>query len=118
MRKAVACAASLVASAICAQAATITVQSAQNDNEPAVVLIDGDLKRTDADDFRSVTNFLSKAIILFRSDGGSLVAGIEIGESIRLKGFTTFVARLGFMLLMIPTPGKKLEWETLWSGLT
>jgi len=56
-----------------------------------VVLMDGDLEPTDSDQFRSKTNFLSKAIIAFRSDGGSVVAGIQIGESIRLKGFTTFV---------------------------
>jgi hypothetical protein len=34
----------------------------------------------------------SKAIISFRNAGGSVVAGIQIGESIRLKGFTTVVA--------------------------
>jgi hypothetical protein len=35
--------------------------------------------------------FLSKATIAFRSNGGSVVAGIQIGEGIRLKGFTTAV---------------------------
>ena len=37
-------------------------------------------------------NFDLKQIISFRSDGGSVVAGIQIGESIRIKGFTTVVA--------------------------
>ena len=74
----------------CAHAATISVEPASG-GQLAVVLMDGDLEPTDSDQFRSKTNFLSKAIIAFRSDGGSVVAGIQIGESIRLKGFTTFV---------------------------
>jgi hypothetical protein len=52
----------------------------------------GDLLASDGDQFRSKTSFLSKAIVSFRSNGGSAVAGIQIGESIRLKGFTTVVA--------------------------
>src|SRR5262245_43044833 len=71
-----------------AHAATIVVKPAA-DGRPARVIIDGDLDPNDGDQFRSKTNFLSKAIISFRSDGGNVVAGIQIGESIRLKGFTT-----------------------------
>ena len=74
-----------------AHAATISVKSAAN-GEPALVTVDGDLQANDGDQFRSKTSFLSKAIISFRSAGGSVVAGIQIGESIRLKGFTTVVA--------------------------
>jgi hypothetical protein len=80
----------LIAASVGAHAATISVQS--NDrNQPAIVLVDGDLRPRDGDDFQSKTSFLSKAIIAFRSDGGSVLAGIQIGETIRLKGFTTFV---------------------------
>jgi hypothetical protein len=57
-----------------------------------LVTVDGNLQANDGDQFRSKTSFLSKAIISFRSDGGNAVAGIQIGESIRLKGFTTVVA--------------------------
>jgi hypothetical protein len=71
--------------------ATISVKAAAN-GEPALVTVDGDLQADDGDQFRSKTSFLSKAIISFRSAGGSVVAGIQIGESIRLKGFTTVVA--------------------------
>jgi hypothetical protein len=74
-----------------AQGATILVKPATN-SEPALVTIDGDLDINDGDQFQSKTSFLSKAIIAFRSDGGSVVAGIQIGESIRSKGFTTVVA--------------------------
>jgi hypothetical protein len=74
-----------------AHAATISIKPAAN-GEPALVTVDGDLQANDGDQFRSKTSFLSKAIVSFRSAGGSVVAGIQIGESIRLKGFTTVVA--------------------------
>jgi hypothetical protein len=74
-----------------AHGATIAVVS-PDDGQPASVLIDGNLETGDGDQFRSKTSFLSKAVVSFRSDGGSVVAGLQIGESIRLKGFTTFVA--------------------------
>jgi hypothetical protein len=74
-----------------AHAATISVKPAAN-GEPALVTVYGNLQSNDGDQFRSKTSFLSKAIILFRSDGGSVIAGIQIGESIRLKGFATVVA--------------------------
>jgi hypothetical protein len=57
-----------------------------------LVTVDGDLQPNDGDQFRTKTSFLSKAIVSFRSDGGSAVAGMQIGETIRLKGFTTVVA--------------------------
>jgi hypothetical protein len=72
----------------CAQSATISVKPSVN-GQPALVLVDGDLEPGDGDQFRSKTSFLSKAIVAFRSDGGSAVSGIEIGESIRIKGFAT-----------------------------
>jgi hypothetical protein len=34
---------------------------------------------------------LSSAIVSFSSDGGSLIAGLQIGETIRLKNFSTLV---------------------------
>ena len=71
--------------------ATILVKPAPY-NGPALVTVDGDLQASDGDQFQSKTSFLSKAIVSFRSDGGSVLAGIQIGESIRLKGFTTVVA--------------------------
>jgi hypothetical protein len=74
-----------------AHAATIVVRPAAN-GEPALVTVDGDLQPNDGVQFRSKTSFLSKAIISFRSRGGSAVVGIQIGECIRLKGFTTVVA--------------------------
>ena len=77
-----------------AQGATMTVEPAA-DGDPALVTVDGVLEPDDGSQFGSKTSFLSKAIVSFRSDGGSVIAGIQIGENIRLKGFTTVVAGNG-----------------------
>jgi len=74
-----------------ASAATFTIDAAP-DGKSALVTIDGVLEANDGEQFKSKTSFLSKAIISFRSDGGNLVAGIQIGEAIRLKGFFSLVA--------------------------
>ena len=60
-------------------------------NGVAVVLVQGTFNVSDASEFQSKTGPLSKAIVLFESDGGSVVAGIQIGEIIRLKNFVTLV---------------------------
>ncbi|HEX3496944.1 MAG TPA: hypothetical protein VHT02_07200 [Methylocella sp.] len=79
-----------MATAHCAQAATISVEPSVS-GQPARVLVGGDVEPGDGDQFRSKTSFLSKAIIAFRANGGSVVAGIQIGESIRLRGLATAV---------------------------
>src|SRR5580700_10893516 len=56
-----------------------------------VVLVEGDLELGDIEGFRNKVATLSKATVAFRSDGGSLLAGIRIGMLIRVKNFTTIV---------------------------
>ena len=75
-----------------AHGATITVES-QSKGQLSSVLVDGKLEPGDGDQFRLKTGSLSNAVVSFRSDGGSVVAGIQIGEIIRAKGFTTSVSR-------------------------
>jgi len=75
-----------------AQGATITIES-RGKGQPSLVLVDGKIEFGDGDQFRSKTAFLSNGIVSFRSDGGSVAAAIQIGEIIRLKGFTTSVSR-------------------------
>jgi hypothetical protein len=74
-------------------AATITVAPQRPDRLISVV-VEGDLVASDADEFLARTASLSGAIIAFSSDGGSLVAGIRIGEFIRQKGFATLVPKM------------------------
>jgi ATP-dependent protease ClpP protease subunit len=57
----------------------------------AIVLVQGLLTASDATEFQKKTGPLFKAIVMFESDGGSIVAGIQIGEIIRLKNFVTLV---------------------------
>lgn len=56
-----------------------------------LVTVIGDLKSDDIQQFQTRTNGLEKAIVAFGSDGGSLLAGIRIGTTIRLKNYTTVV---------------------------
>jgi hypothetical protein len=73
-----------------APAATITV-SPQTTDRPIVVMVEGPLVRMDGDEFAAKTAPLPSAFVAFSSDGGSLVAGLRIGEAIRRKRFSTIV---------------------------
>jgi hypothetical protein len=74
-----------------ALAAAISVSMPVDPNGAAKVVVQGDLIGIDVTEFKSKTGALSNAVVWLQSDGGSVVAGIEIGEVIRLKGFATFV---------------------------
>jgi hypothetical protein len=73
-----------------ASAATITVEPA-NGNTPTIVGLQGKLRSEDIEEFRLKIGNLSNAVVVFESDGGHLLAGIRIGEMIRLRGFATLV---------------------------
>ena len=72
-----------------AHAASIEV-SRLNDGGPLVSL-EGDIELDDVAQFWSKVATLSKATVAFRSEGGSLLAGIRIGTLIRESGFATLV---------------------------
>lgn len=72
-----------------ARAANIEVKPV--DGAAALVMVEGDLELNDIDVFRTKVAALSKATVAFRSDGGSLLAGIRIGMLIRVRNFTTIV---------------------------
>jgi hypothetical protein len=57
----------------------------------ALVLVEGDLELGDIEAFRNKVAPLAKATVAFRSDGGSLLAGIRIGMLARVKNFITVV---------------------------
>jgi hypothetical protein len=73
-----------------ALAATITVRP-QTPDRPIVVMVEGSLVAVDEDQFATKAASLPSAFVAFSSDGGSLVAGLRIGEAIRRKGFSTIV---------------------------
>jgi hypothetical protein len=73
-----------------AVAATITVRP-QTPDRPIVVVVEGSLAAFDEDQFDAKTAPLSSAFVAFSSEGGSLTAGLRIGEAIRRKRFSTIV---------------------------
>ena len=80
----------LLAFAGSARAATIAVSPMQT-ADTMLVTVTGPLILSDGEQFRHTVAGLSKAIVAFRSDGGSVAAGIDIGRQIRLRDFTTLV---------------------------
>ena len=63
------------------------------DSKSNVVFVNGTFLPDDNKRFIQQTIGLDKAIIVFNSLGGNLLAGIEIGKAIRLKDFATYVAQ-------------------------
>jgi hypothetical protein len=80
----------LLAMATTANAASIIVLPL-GQNEPSLVVITGTIDLADKDEFLRKIAPLQRAIVSFSSDGGSLLAGLQIGETIRLKNFSTLV---------------------------
>lgn len=80
-----------VAVAICGARTEAAVISIVPSDATATVTVDGTLTPDDGDQFRAKTNALTKAVVVLNSDGGSVTAGIMIGEAIRLKGFHSVV---------------------------
>jgi hypothetical protein len=74
-----------------AVAAKISV-TLQASGRPTLVTVEGVLTASDGDQFIVKTAPLQTAIVILDSDGGSLVAGLQIGEAIRQKKFSTTVA--------------------------
>ncbi|MDX3809346.1 hypothetical protein ACXIUS_24280 [Bosea thiooxidans] len=58
---------------------------------PAIILVRGELATGDDKAFANVALVHSSAVVLFDSNGGLLLPGLEIGKAIRLKGFATVV---------------------------
>lgn len=73
-----------------ARAAEFNVLPQQGD-KPSIILVQGDLLEGDEKKFINSALSLSDTVVILESDGGNLVAGIEIGKAIKLKGFSTFV---------------------------
>lgn len=59
--------------------------------ETTMVMVIGELRPNDHKKFISSTLDIDNAMVVFSSNGGSLLAGLEIGKAIRLKNFSTYV---------------------------
>jgi hypothetical protein len=63
----------------------------QDQDKSAIVTITGTIEFGDQDEFLRKIAPLTSATVSFSSDGGSLIAGLQIGETIRMKNFSTLV---------------------------
>lgn len=72
-------------------AAAANIEVEHIDTASALIMLDGDLELSDIESFRNKVATISRATVAFRSDGGSLLAGIRIGMLIRVKNFITIV---------------------------
>lgn len=59
----------------------------------SVVLIIGELNSGDDDRFKTILGDVKRAVVFLESPGGSLVAGLGIGNEIRRRGYSTAVAQ-------------------------
>jgi hypothetical protein len=60
-------------------------------NGIALVIVQGRFVPDDISAFKAKIGPLSRAVVAFQSEGGSVLTGIQIGETIRLKNFITLV---------------------------
>jgi hypothetical protein len=72
-----------------ASGASITV--VHQEKAGALVGIEGDLELADGEKFANLIRPLGNAVVLFNSRGGSLLAGLRIGQIIHSRGFGTLV---------------------------
>jgi len=61
------------------------------DADTNAIFVVGDIDQEDGAKFRAEAAKYDQAIVLLESEGGSLAASIEIGETIHLKGYSTAV---------------------------
>ncbi len=59
--------------------------------DPAIVTVVGTLFHADGQKFTDAISGIGKAIVVFSSDGGSVIAGLSIGKAIRFRNFRTAV---------------------------
>ena len=86
-------ASALLGLALCASSAfgaVITASTERLGGLP-VIDIDGMLNPGDSDVFEKVAARLQLAIVSLNSDGGSVVTGLQVGETIRQRAFKTTV---------------------------
>ncbi|WP_230281660.1 hypothetical protein [Croceicoccus sp. Ery15] len=67
------------------------IEAVSLDSDLTAILVTGDIEAGDALSFRNEAAKVDQAIVMLESDGGSTLEAIEIGEAIRLKGFSTLV---------------------------
>lgn len=74
-----------------APAATIKTILPESADESAFITIDGEIKSGDDEKFRKIAAEYSDAIVLLNSEGGMIGPAMDIGRTIKLRGYSTAI---------------------------
>jgi len=72
-------------------AADIDAEPPKKGGDPAFIMIEGQIHSGDDEKFRNVASEYSDVIVLLNSDGGMIGPAMEIGRTIKLRGYKTAV---------------------------
>ena len=81
--------------ATAAIAADIESAPPKKNGDAAFILIDGEIKSGDDQKFRKIAAEYSDAIVFLNSEGGSIVPAMDIGRTIKLRGYKTAIYTTG-----------------------
>jgi hypothetical protein len=71
--------------------AAIVSDVSSSDPSVGIITLVGEMQERDGESFARTAVKYSRAIVIFSSPGGKLFAGLQIGQVIRSRGFTTIV---------------------------
>lgn len=75
---------------VSSHAAEVSVYGEKEEGSP-LIIIKGDIKPGDEEKFRVFAAQYAKATVLLNSDGGALIPAMEIGRTVRLRGYNTAI---------------------------
>lgn len=78
-----------------AVAADIEVIPPKKADDSAFITIDGEIKSGDDEKFRKIAAEYSDAIVLLNSEGGMIGPAMDIGRTIKLRGYGTAIYKTG-----------------------
>lgn len=64
-------------------------------DDPAFIVIDGEVKSGDDEKFRKLAAEYSDAVVLLNSEGGMIGPAMDIGRTIKLRGYETAIYKTG-----------------------
>lgn len=64
-----------------------------NDGGEVIIIIEGEIESGDDEKFRAIAAKHSNAIVLLNSEGGAIVPAMDIGRTVKLRGYKTAVSK-------------------------
>jgi hypothetical protein len=78
-----------------ALAADIKVEAPKKSDDVAIIIINGEITPGDDEKFRKIASEFSDAYVLLNSGGGSIRPAMDIGRTIKLRGYRTAIHSTG-----------------------